>query len=126
MERFNDLGILFLRLGFGGTMLVHGLPKLMKLFGDAPITFADPIGLGMTASLVLTVLAEVGCAILIILGFKTRLASFPLVITMLVAVFVVHADHGFKKQELGLMYMFGYLALIFLGSGRYSIDSKLR
>ena len=42
-KNFNDLALLLMRLGFGGLMLTHGIPKLTKL-GDSPIEFADPIG----------------------------------------------------------------------------------
>ena len=49
----------------------HGWRKLLKFFGDDPITFADPIGLGAITSLILTVFAEFFCSILLMLGFGT-------------------------------------------------------
>ena len=124
MHKQNDLALLILRLGFGGFMLTHGIPKLMKLFGEGPIQFADPIGLGATFSLILTVFAEVVCAGLIIVGFKTKWASIPLVITMLVAAFVVHGADPFGKKEFALIYAIGFLAIGMLGSGKYSLDRK--
>src|SRR5690606_7023717 len=58
-----DLSLLILRLAGGGFMLTHGIGKFFKLFGNEPIQFADPLGVGITASLALTVFAEVFCAL---------------------------------------------------------------
>jgi len=120
----SDLAKLILRLGFGGFMLRHGYPKLMKFFGDGPIQFADPLHVGVIPSLSLTVFAEVICAVLIIIGFKTKWASIPLIITMLVAAFVVHAADPIGKKEFALLYAFGYTAIALLGAGKYSVDRK--
>ena len=124
MQDQNHLAKLILRIAFGGFMLTHGIPKLMKLFAGGEIQFADPIGLGATASLVLTVFAEVVCAALILVGYKTKWATYPLIITMLVAAFVVHGDDPFGKKEFALLYAVGYLAISLLGAGKYSVDRK--
>jgi putative oxidoreductase len=60
-----------------------------------------------------------------LLGFATRLAVIPLIITMLVVVFYVHADDPFSKQEMGLHYLLTYIMLLIMGSGKYSIDNLL-
>lgn len=117
-----DLSLLIIRLTAGGFMLTHGMGKLIKLFGDNPIQFADPIGIGVTASLILTVFAEVFCSIFLILGLITRFSAIPLLITMLVAAFVVHAGDGFGKQELPLFYASSYVILLIAGSGKWSLD----
>ena len=124
MQNQNHLAKLILRIGFGGFMLTHGIPKMMKLFAGGEIQFADPIGLGPTISLVLTVFAEVICAAMILVGFKTKWAAYPLIFTMIVAAFVVHADDPFGKKEFALLYAVGYLAISLLGAGKYSIDKK--
>jgi len=104
-------------------MLVHGLPKLAKLTGAEPIQFADPLGIGATASLALTVFAEVFCSVLLLFGLATRLVAVPLIITMLVAVFIIHLDDPFGKKEMGLLYLLVYTAIIIAGPGSYSIDN---
>ncbi|KAA3600852.1 MAG: DoxX family protein [Calditrichaeota bacterium] len=125
-EKFNDISALILRIVFGGLMLVnHGWGKMMKFFGDEPIKFADPIGLGETTSLGLAVFAEALCAFLIVIGLRTRLAVVPLVITMLVAIFVIHISDPFKKMELGIIYLFAYVVIALLNSGRYSVDALI-
>lgn len=118
----TDIGIFLLRLGVGGLMLTHGMPKLFRLFGDEPISFGDPIGIGVEASLMLTVFAEVICSILIIVGLATKLAAIPLLLTMLVAYFIVHGDDPFQRKELALFFMIVYVVLLFTGSGKYSLD----
>ncbi len=120
-----SLPILWLRIVGGGFMLAHGVPKLMKLFAGAPIQFADPFGFGPGITLGLTVFAEFVCAILILIGLKTRAASIPLMFTMLVAAFVIHGSDPFGKKELALIYFAIYLSLFFLGSGKYSVDNAL-
>lgn len=117
-----DLGLLILRLGAGGMMLVHGYPKLLTLFGDEPVQFMEFMGMSAAVSLALTVFAEFFCSLLIILGLGTRLAVIPLIITMLVAVFMVHADDPFSNKELGLFYLTAYLVLLIMGSGRFAVD----
>lgn len=117
-----DLSLLLLRLAAGGFMLTHGYGKMVRLF-NGTFEFADPIGLGVEVSLVLTVFAEVVCASFILLGILPRLAAIPLIITMLVAVFIVHADDGFKKQELALFYLISYLVILLLGAGKYSLQN---
>ncbi len=114
--------LLVLRLTAGVFMLTHGWGKWLKLIGDDPIKFADPIGVGITTSLALAVFGEVLCSILLILGLASRAAALPSLITMLVAAFIVHADDGFGKQELPLMYSAMYLCIALAGAGAYSLD----
>jgi len=120
----NNLAKLILRLGFGGFMLSHGIPKMMKLFAGGEIQFPDPLGVGALTSLILTVFAEVICAALIVVGFKTKWAAFPLVITMLVAAFIVHGADPWGKKEFALIYAVGFICIGMLGAGKYSLDKK--
>lgn len=126
-SRPNNLSIVLLviRIGAGTLMLVHGIPKLQMLFsGD--IQFPGVLGLSPLFSLVLAVFSEVICSILILIGLKTRLASIPLIITMMVAVLLIHANDPFAKQELGLLYFLLYIPLFMLGGGKYSLDTLLQ
>jgi putative oxidoreductase len=118
-----NLVLLLLRVSVGIFMLSHGMGKFSKLFADDPVKFADPIGVGETASLALTVFAEVLCSLFLILGIATRLAAIPLLITMLVAVLIVHVNDAFGKQELPLLYSMVYLTIAITGAGKISIDS---
>jgi len=117
-----DLGLLILRLSAGGLMLSHGIPKLVKLFDGNPIAFGDPIGFGPEVSLALAVFSEVLCALLIIFGWATRLATIPLIVTMFIAYFIVHGPDSFQSKELSLFYLLVYLVVLLTGAGKYSID----
>lgn len=116
-----DLALLIARVGIGVLMLVHGISKIPML-SQSPIQFYDFMGLGDQVSLWLALFAEIGCSILIIFGFATRLAVIPLIITMFVAVFIIHAEDPFVKQEMGLHYILIYVMLLLTGAGKYSID----
>lgn len=117
--------ILFLRVAIGVLMLVHGIPKLESLFSGEPIQFASVFGLSPAISLGLAVFAEVVCSVLLIAGFATRLVVLPLIVTMLVAVLQIHAADPFAVKEMGIHYLITYIALLFTGSGKYSLDYLL-
>lgn len=116
---------LILRISFGGMMMTHGWGKFSRLMsGD--LSFADPVGIGEAPTLVLAVLAEFISPIFLILGFKTRLATILPALTMVVAAFIVHSDDPWGRQEFPLLYFFGFVTIYLLGSGRYSLDWKLK
>ncbi len=132
LDKYRDFGLLILRLGLGGMFLVfHGWPKMaagparwadlggaMEAFG---ITFL-PAFWGFMAAL-----AETLGALLLAIGFLTRPALFFLFITMIVAT-AMHLNRGdglggsTYPIEIGIV----FLALIFIGPGRFSVDAKFR
>jgi putative oxidoreductase len=123
----HDLLKLLLRLTFGGLMLLHGYPKLIKLFSNplSEVKFADPLGLGPALSLILTVLAEFLFAIFVLVGFRTKLATYPLIFTMAIAALVVHAGDPLGDREMALLYLTGFITIAIVGGGKYSIDGLL-
>ena len=116
------IALLLLRVGIGSLMLVHGVPKMGGLFSGGDIQFPSIFGLGATLSLCLAVFAEVICSIFLIVGLGTRLAAVPLIITMLVAVFYIHGNDPFIKQEMGIHYLLAYVLLLITGPGKFSLD----
>lgn len=124
---FNlDLALLVARVSIAALMLVHGFPKLMMLISGGDIQFPPVFGLGAATSLALAVFAEVFCSLFILVGLGTRMATVPLIVTMLVAVFMIHGNDPFAKQEPALQYLLAYLVLFFAGSGRFSLDYLLQ
>lgn len=121
--RNRDYALLITRLVFGGLMLTHGWPKLMKII-NSDWGFADPLGIGAAPSLILTVFAEFFCALAIVLGWKTRLVAIPLIFTMLVAALIIHGSDPLADKEMALLYLGGFAVLAFMGGGRLSIDRK--
>jgi putative oxidoreductase len=122
---FINIALLLLRLAVGILMLTHGVPKLGKLLaGD--FSFPDPIGIGPQASLIMATFAEFFCSLLVIVGYKSRLAVMPLIVTMLVALLIVHGDDSVLKHWNILLYLFAYGILLHLGGGKYSLTYYLQ
>jgi putative oxidoreductase len=122
-NNLNHIALLILRLGFGGFLMTHGIPKIDKLF-ETPIKFVDVFGMGDTVTLILTLIGEVVAPIFIIIGYKTKWAAIPSAITMAVAAFVVHADDDLGTKEHALLYMIVFIAIFLAGAGKYSFDRK--
>lgn len=117
--------ILFARIIFGFLFLSHGIAKL-SFYSEAPETFPNPIGLGSTLSLWLVVFAEILCSLGFILGALFRLSLIPMIFTMCIAFFVIHASDPLATKELSLMYLTIFVLLYITGPGRYSIDGILK
>jgi len=122
----TSFGLILLRVAAGGMMLyAHGWGKLTG-FSEMSGKFLDPLGIGSMPSLALAVFAEVFCAALVMIGLGTRVAAIPLLVTMIVAAFLVHGAEPFAKKELALLYGTAVLALVFTGAGKFSADSIFR
>ena len=119
-KNYTDLALLLLRLGFGGFMLTHGIPKL-KMLSD-PTGFPDPLHVGATLSLILCLIGEVLAPILIIAGYKTKWAALVAAITMMVAAFIVHGKDDLATKELAILYLVAFIVLFLAGSGKHALD----
>ena len=98
----------------GWGSVAHSLPRLVKV--------GDPLGIGSAPSLALCVFAEFFCGVAVLVGFFTRAASFVLVINFWVAVFVYGREAAWPQNELPLLYMICFAALIGTGSGPLALD----
>jgi len=139
----TSIGLLVLRVGVGGFLVTHGWGKVQMIANGQFAQLGDPIGLGPELSLVLVAAAEFLCASLVIVGLATRFAAAPVVFAMSVAAFVAHADDpwtmeraaelffsgaskSWASREPALLFLIPFLALMFTGAGRFSIDALLR
>ena len=123
----SDLGKLILRLNIGILMLFHGLHKL----GDGKLDgiMGKLVEVNLPESLAFGVYAgEILAPLMLIFGVFTRLGALMIVVNMLFAIGLMHmADlnaftpHGGWKLEPQAFYLFGALALVFLGSGRIAL-----
>ena len=129
MFKSDDTGKLVLRLVLGILILLHGLFKLQN--GIGPIAgMITAHGLpGFVAYLVYV--GEVVAPLMVILGLAGRLGALIIVVNMLVAFGLVHTGQltslnkaGGWDLELQGMYLFGALALAFMGSGRFSLGGR--
>lgn len=119
-----SIGALILRIGFGGLMLTHGIPKFLELLGGNLEVVGDPIGVGAVISSVLVVIGEVVSPLLVLIGYRVRFTAIPALITMVVAAFLIHGGDPLVKKEMALLYLFGYLTIALIGAGKYSVSKK--
>ena len=118
----KDLGLLALRAGTSALLIYgHGWGKLVH-FTDRSSHFADPLHVGPSLSLGLTVFAELICAACVFLGFATRFTVVPILVLFGVIIFVVSGGQPFGERELAILYAIPFLAIALLGPGRFSID----
>jgi putative oxidoreductase len=117
-------GLLILRLGFGGLMLPHGYDKIIH-YAEYKEKFMSFMGLSPAISLGLNIFAEFFCAIFIVLGLLTRFATIPLIIAMSVALFMVHNGDVTGKGQAATLFLLAFMALLFTGAGKYSLDGAL-
>jgi putative oxidoreductase len=119
-----SIGLLVMRVTAGGMLLYgHGWPKLMH-YAERAARFPDPLGIGSPRSLALALFAEVLCAACVVLGFATRFAAMPILILLGVAAFRVLSGSPWSERELALIYSAPFLALVFTGGGRFSLDAR--
>lgn len=125
----SDLGKFLLRLAVGGLMIGHGINKITNGidFVEASLAAKDMptwIAYGVYVG-------EILAPVLLIVGFKTRLAALILAGNMAFAVYLVHMDDLFKLAgsgapalELQLFYFLGGLSIMLIGPGGMSLDEK--
>jgi len=123
----NDLGKLLLRLPVGLLMMFHGFHKLTNGLGFIEKSLA---GAGLPTYLAWGVLVgEILAPLLVVLGIYARPAALVEAFVMIAAIYLVHmgdlmsfTQHGGHALELQFFYLFGSLAVAFLGSGKYSLS----
>lgn len=75
---------------------------------------------------------EIGCGAMLILGLYARLASIPLLIDILVAIYTTKypflMKHGFwnamHESRVDFCMVCGLIFLLIIGAGRFSIDNR--
>jgi len=133
-----SFSILALRVMIGLMMLIgHGIGKIQK-FDVLKQSFYVPdffpfIYLSPQASLCICIGAEIGAALMIILGLATRPAAFILGFNMVIAAFAVKAQAPWfvnpplvlDAKELAILYLIPLIAIILSGAGLASLDALI-
>ncbi|MEJ7687802.1 MAG: DoxX family protein [Variovorax sp.] len=125
MIRSDDTGKLILRLAVGILILLHGIAKLGGVGSISGMLASH----GLPGALAyLVYVGEIVAPALLIIGLFTRPAAWIVVVNMLVAIWLVHmkdlsvlGKNGGWALELQGMFLFGALAIAFLGAGRFSL-----
>jgi putative oxidoreductase len=126
--RSDDGGKLVLRLTIGILLLLHGIAKLIG--GIEPIS-GMVTSAGLPAAFAYMVfVGEVLAPLGLILGVFTRISALLVVGNMLFAIGLAHmpeltqfGESGGWAIELQALFLFGALAIMLLGSGRFSLQS---
>lgn len=122
-----------LRVTIGVMFMAHGAQKLFGLFGGPGLSGVTEMVAGMgfqPAGLWAFLLAasEFFGGLALFIGCFTRLAVFPLLVVMGVALVKVHLPQGFFLQNGGFEYVWvitgGLLALLMTGGGTLSCDER--
>ena len=116
-----SLFLLAARIIFGILLMNHGIQKWSN-FQELSTAFPDPIGLGSSISLGLALVGELVCSMGCLVGFLYRLAMIPMIFTMVVAYFVIHANDVFAVKELAFIYLVVFVLMYIAGPGKFSID----
>jgi putative oxidoreductase len=127
LNKSDAVGKLVVRLTVGILMLFHGLSKITSE-GSLDFIASRLTTVGLPDVIAYGVfLGEIVAPLLLIAGVFSRLSGLVIVINMLFAIGLAHTgdlfgltDHGGYRLELQMFYLFGGLAILFLGSGRYA------
>jgi putative oxidoreductase len=125
-KTYVDFALLVTRAVAGFSLaFTHGLGKLQG-FGEMFHTFGDPLGVGSELSYILAVGAEFFCALLVAVGFFSRLATIPLLILFGVIFFAAMANAPYSDKEISVLFFAAFFTTFLAGPGKYSIDHMLR
>lgn len=141
IESFGlDIATLLLRITVGGILILHGIRKTNNKL-EGTIKWFNSLGFpfNITKGRVPAYLAainEILFGFLLLIGFLTQMVAIIVFSQMLVALFVAVVKEksalismagkpGVYGYELDLHYLFGALALLFLGGGAFSIDGMI-
>ena len=119
-----NAGMLFLRLALGVIMFHHGYQKITH-FNSTTQHIPNLLGMGSTVNTSLIIFAEFFCSLFLMLGLFTRLACIPLIIAMSVALWKSHNMDFFGQGQLPVVLIAGFIAILFIGPGKISIDGMI-
>jgi putative oxidoreductase len=113
------VGVVFIQSGWGK---LQDLPKVTGFFTELGIPFP-------AANAVLAASTEFFCGILVLIGLATRLATIPLIVTMIVAILTAKrkdlegVTDLFGLEEFAYIVLFAWICVA--GPGKLAIDFLL-
>jgi putative oxidoreductase len=123
------LGIFILRISTAVMMLLHGINKIAKGISFIKTTLIEIGWPGWFAFSVY--IGEVVAPLLLIIGWRSRIAALLVAVTMVFATFLVHMEdiftlgsYGEWAIELQALYFFAAITLVFTGGGKFAISKS--
>jgi putative oxidoreductase len=141
-NKYHQWAPLVIRLIIGYGAMAHGWAKLSR----GPAGFEKLLVLiGVPFPHInswVVPFAELIGGLAILVGAFVSIAAIPLILTMLVAMFMIHINYGFSSiktigltangpifgppgYEVNLLYIAGLISIILTGAGIFSIDSLI-
>jgi putative oxidoreductase len=134
MNGSKDLGTLIGRVLLALIFVVSGFGKITSFAGTAGYMASSGIPAGLvTPALILTILVEFGCGLLVVVGFRTRLAALVIFLWLIPVTYLFHFTpyrHGTNVMINMIMtlknlsMMGGLLFVASIGPGAYSVDGS--
>ncbi|WBX73538.1 DoxX family protein [Tenacibaculum pacificus] len=130
LENFQnkDTGLLLQRLSISVLILFHGIANLTSNYSFIK-SLLNSIGIPEFVAYSVFI-GEIIAPILIIIGWRARLASLALAINMLVAILMAHTSDIFTLNQFGGwgielqgLYLFGAIVIFLLGTGKYAVSN---
>lgn len=124
-----DLAKLILRLTCGGLLILHGSHSAIHGIQHVKdmVTRAGLPEFIAWGNLV----GEVVAPLLMIAGYRARMAALVVAFNMVLSVLIAHRDIMFLRNdfggwmiELNVFYMMSAIAVFFAGAGKYSLSSR--
>jgi putative oxidoreductase len=135
----DDRVLMLLRAVLGVVFFAHGAQKVLGWFGgsgfnESMTTFTHHMGIPALLA-ILAIMAEFLGGAGLLIGLLSRVAAFGIIVEMLVAVFLVHAQNGFfmnwrgNQRGEGFEYHLLVISMALLvairGAGAWSLDRLL-
>jgi putative oxidoreductase len=129
-----DAATLVLRLGVGLIFAIHGAQKAFGWWGGSGFAGWEAVMVRMgfrpaRAFAAVSVAAELGGGLALLLGLLTPLAAAALIGQSLVIIFAAHWPRGFFNRDNGyefpLALIAGVVAVLLLGAGEISLDQLI-
>lgn len=124
---YEDTSKLLLRFTVGFLMLFHGVHKVTH-----GVSFIEGMfsGMGLPGFMAYGVyVGEIFAPMMLIIGFRVKIASILIVMTMIVALGLAHSDdiftlgkNGEWAIELQMFYVLTCVTILLQGAGKYSAD----
>ena len=124
----KDIGLLIQRISIGILILFHGIANLTSNYSFIKNLLND---MGIPEFVAYSVfIGEIIAPILIIIGFRARMASLVLAFNMLTAILMAHSSDIFTLNQFGGwgielqgLYLFGAIIIFLLGAGKYAVST---
>lgn len=128
-EKNKDIGLLLLRSTIAILILFHGIANMSSNYAFIKSLLE---GVGIPNFLAYGVfIGETIAPVLIIIGYRARLASLTLAFSLFIAILLAHSSDIFSLNQFGgwgielqVLYLFGAITIFLTGAGKYVLSTN--